>query len=85
MFSLMGAPKNLESHSGPFESVTDRTRPFLNQCSESKYLEVTNLPKSSDQYLELVVPTLECHEKRLVAVQRYSEQYHAVKNTLEAG
>ena len=82
MVSLMGALKNLETPSRLFGSITDRTRPFLNRLSETKYLAVTNFQKAADQYLELVRQTLEFSEKRLVAVQRYSEPYHSVKRRL---
>jgi len=80
----MGALKNLETPSRLFGSITDRTRPFLNRLSETNYLAVTNFQKAADQYLELVRQTLEFSEKRLVAVQRYSEPYHSVKKALEA-
>jgi hypothetical protein len=84
MASFMRAPKDIETLSGLFGSVTDRTRPFLNQCSETKYLAVTNYSKATDQYLALARQALERPEK-LVTSNTCREKYHAVKSAIEAG
>jgi hypothetical protein len=85
MVSLMRAPKDLETLSSLFGSVTDRTRPFLNRCSETKYLAVTDFSKAADQYFILAKQALEGPEKRLVSAKKCRAQYHAVKNALESG
>ncbi|MHA2065920.1 MAG: hypothetical protein ACXABY_16235 [Candidatus Thorarchaeota archaeon] len=80
----MRAPKDLETLNGLFGSVTDRTRPFLNRCSETKYLAVTNYTKATDQYLELARQALESPE-RYISSKTCRDQYLAVKSALEAG
>jgi hypothetical protein len=81
----MRSPKNLETLSGLFGSVTDRTRLFLNRCSETKYLAVTDFSKATDQYLALAKQALEGPGKRIASERRCKEQYHAVKSALESG
>ncbi len=81
----MRAPKDLETLSGLFGSVTHRTRPFLDLCSETKYLAVTNFSKATDQYLELAKQALGGHERRLASAKKCREQYQAVKDALESG
>jgi hypothetical protein len=85
MVSLMRAPKGLETLSGLFGSVTDRTRPFLNRCSETKYLAVTDFSKATDQYFVLAKQALEGPEKKIASARKCREQYLAVKSALESG
>ncbi|MFW9802203.1 MAG: hypothetical protein ACFFFC_06100 [Candidatus Thorarchaeota archaeon] len=44
----MKKPREFQTLSGLFGSVTDRTRPFLSRCSETKYLAVTDFSKATD-------------------------------------
>jgi hypothetical protein len=85
MVSLMRAPRDLGTLSGLFGSVTDRTRPFLNRCSETKYLAVTDFSKATDQYFALARQALEGPERKVVSEEKCREQYHAVKTALESG
>jgi len=81
----MRAPKDLETLSGLFGSVTNRTRPFLNRCSETKYLAVTDFGRAADQYFILARHALEGPKKKLVSTKQCREQYDAVKSALESG
>jgi hypothetical protein len=81
----MRVPKDLETLSGLFGSVTNRTRPFLNRCSETKYLAVTDFNRATDQYFILAKQALEGPEKKLVSAKTCREQYHAVKSALASG
>lgn len=81
----MRVPKDLETLSGLFGSVTNRTRPFLNRCSETKYLAVTDFNRATDQYFILAKQALERPEKKLVSAKKCREQYHAVKSALASG
>ncbi|MFX0055476.1 MAG: hypothetical protein ACFFAX_10850 [Promethearchaeota archaeon] len=81
----MKTPRELETLSGLFGSVTHRTRPFLNQCSETKYLAVTDFNKATDQYFSLARQALEEPRKKHVISKKCREQYLAVKNALRSG
>jgi hypothetical protein len=85
MVLLLKTPRELETLSGLFGSVTDRTRLFLSRCSETKYLAVTDFNKATDQYFSLARQALEGPREKHVASKRCRQQYLAVKNALESG
>jgi hypothetical protein len=85
MVFLLRTPKEIETLSGLFGSVTDRTKPFLNQCSEAKYLAVTDFDKATDQYFSLARQALDWPKKKHVSSQKCREQYLAVRNALNSG
>jgi hypothetical protein len=81
----MRVPKDLETLSGLFGSVTNRTKVFLDRCSETKYLAVTDFGRATDQYFLLAKHALEGPDKKLVSAKKCREQYHAVKSALALG
>jgi hypothetical protein len=85
MVLLLKKPRELETLSGLFRSITDRTRPFLSRYSETKYLAVTDFNKATDQYFSLARQALEGRRKKHVASRECRDQYLAVKNALESG
>ncbi|NHJ14718.1 MAG: hypothetical protein EAX95_13645 [Candidatus Thorarchaeota archaeon] len=81
----MPAPKELEKLGGLFEQASDRSRPFLEKCSETKYLAITDYPKAADQYIVLAKYTLEEQAARYEAKRKCNLQMAAVKTALESG
>jgi hypothetical protein len=77
--------EGLETLSGLFGSVTNRTRPFLHRSSETKYLAVTDFNKATDQYFSLARQALEGPKKKHVSAQKCGEHYLAVKSAIESG
>ncbi|MFW9889803.1 MAG: hypothetical protein ACFFER_16565 [Candidatus Thorarchaeota archaeon] len=80
----MKTPRELETLSGLFGSVTDRTRLFLAQCSETKYLAVMDFNRALDQYISLARQAWDGPRKKQVASQECRQHYLAVKNGLES-
>ncbi len=85
MVSLMKAPKELETLSGLFGSVTSKTRPFLDRCSETKYLAVTDYNRAITQYFDMAKQVLEGPGKRMIFTERCKPEYSAVRSALESG
>jgi hypothetical protein len=55
----MPAPKELERLDGLFNLAADRNRPFLDRCSETKYLAVRDFSRATSVTVELAKQTLE--------------------------
>ncbi|MGD9397319.1 MAG: hypothetical protein PVJ05_12880 [Candidatus Thorarchaeota archaeon] len=55
----MPAPKELERLGGLFNLASDKSRPFLDRCSETKYLAVMDYKRATSITVELARQTLE--------------------------
>lgn len=54
----MPAPKELEKLGGLFDTVTGRSKPFLDRCAQTKFLAVKDYTKAADEFVELARRTL---------------------------
>jgi hypothetical protein len=54
----MPDPKELKRIDGLFNLASTRSRPFLDQCSETKYLAVKDYNLATDQTLKLAMQTI---------------------------
>jgi hypothetical protein len=54
----MPAPKELERLGGLFNLASDKSRPFLDRCSETKYLAVMDYSRATSLTVELAKQTL---------------------------
>ena len=54
----MPAPKELERLGGLFNLSSDKSRPFLDRCSETKYLAVRDYSQATNLTVELAKQTL---------------------------
>ncbi|MFW9768703.1 MAG: hypothetical protein ACFFF9_09680 [Candidatus Thorarchaeota archaeon] len=54
----MPDPKELKRIDGLFNLASARSRPFLDQCSEAKYLAVRDYNRAADETLKLAMQTL---------------------------
>ena len=54
----MPAPKELERLGGLFKLASDKNRPFLNRCAETKYLAVRDYDGATNLTFELARQTL---------------------------
>lgn len=81
----MPAPKELEKLGGLFEKASDRSRLFLERCSETKYLAITDFAKAKNQYIGLARLALEEQKATYEARQSCRSQLAVVKSALETG
>jgi hypothetical protein len=58
MVSQMPAPKELERLGGLFKLASDKNRPFLSRCAETKYLAVKDYDRATNLTFELARQTL---------------------------
>jgi hypothetical protein len=54
----MPAPKELERLGGLFKLASDKNRPFLNQCADTKYLAVKDYQGATNRTFKLAKQTL---------------------------
>jgi len=54
----MPAPKEIERVGSLFSTLSDRSKPFLDQCSKTKFLAVSDYNLATEQYVKLVRQTL---------------------------
>jgi hypothetical protein len=54
----MPEPKEIERVGSLFKSLSNRSKPFLEKCSQTKFLAVNDYNRASDEYVKLVRKTL---------------------------
>jgi len=54
----MPAPREIERVGSLFSKLSDRSKPFLDECSRTKYLAVSDYNRAADEYVKLVRQTL---------------------------
>jgi len=68
-----------------FEKATDRSRDFLDRCSETKFLAVRDFSRAEDEYITLAKRALEAPSKRNMSSTKCKRQLAAVKKALASG
>ena len=81
----MPTPKELERLGGLFEKATTRSQPFLERCTETKYMAVSDFSKAEDEYITMAKGVLEIPSKRKTIQKKCEQQLAAVKSALESG
>ncbi|MFW9960742.1 MAG: hypothetical protein ACFFDV_06985 [Candidatus Thorarchaeota archaeon] len=54
----MPAPREIERVGSLFSTLSDRSKPFLDQCSRTKFLAVSDYNSATEEYVKLVRKTL---------------------------
>ncbi|MBN2230634.1 MAG: hypothetical protein JW779_13680 [Candidatus Thorarchaeota archaeon] len=54
----MPAPRELERLGGLFDSISERSKPFLDECSKTKFLAVSDYSSATSEYMKLVTKAL---------------------------
>jgi uncharacterized UBP type Zn finger protein len=54
----MPEPKEIEIVSSLFNTISNRRKPFLEECSKTKFLAVSDYNRATDEYIKLVRQTL---------------------------
>ena len=70
---------------GLLEKISERNRPFLNRCSETKYLAVSDLARATDEYRDLVRQFLSGKNVAQVKDISYLRECAEVQSALETG
>jgi hypothetical protein len=70
---------------GLLEKISERNRPFLNRCSETKYLAVSDPARATDEYRELVRQVLSGKSVAQVKDGSCQQECAEVLSALEAG
>jgi hypothetical protein len=50
--------REIERVGSLFSAISDRSKPFLEKCSKTKFLAVNDYPSAADEYMKLVRETL---------------------------
>ncbi len=81
----MPTPKELERLGGLFEKATTRSQQFLEKCTETKYMAISDFSKAEDEYITMAKGVLENPGKRKTILKKCEQQLAAVKSALESG
>ncbi len=54
----MPAPREIERVGSLFSTLSDRSKPFLDKCSKTKFLAVSDYNRATDEYVRLARQTL---------------------------
>jgi hypothetical protein len=76
----MPAPKELEKLGDLFDSVTGRSKPFLDRCAQTKFLAVKDYGKAASEFVQLARQTLNVEETDV-----NTDCLEKVKNAVESG
>ncbi len=77
--------RDLERFGNLFEVITGRNRPFLDQCSDTKLLAISDFPRASDDCRTLVRQVLEGPGSMFTTTGTCRQQVDAVRQSLESG
>jgi hypothetical protein len=81
----MPAPKELERVGGLFNLASDRSRPFLDRCSETKYLAVRDYSRASRLTVELAKQTLKEANSGLTSHDDCKRYLVTLRRAVESG
>ncbi|MHA3962798.1 MAG: hypothetical protein AM325_004585 [Candidatus Thorarchaeota archaeon SMTZ1-45] len=81
----MPAPKELERLGNLFTLASERNRPFLDRCSETKYLAVRNYDKATTITVELTKQTLKEANSGLTSLEDYERFHTKLRSVVESG
>jgi len=85
LVSQMPAPKELERLGGLFNLASERNRPFLDRCSETKYLAVRDFSQAASITVELAKQTLEEANAGLKGRADFKRYLNTLQSAVEAG
>ena len=81
----MPAPKELERLGGLFDLASDKNRPFLDRCSETKYLAVMDFKRASNITVELTKQTLKEANSGLTRRNDFRSHLLTLQKAVESG
>jgi hypothetical protein len=81
----MPAPKELERLGGLFNLASERNRPFLDRCSETKYLAVRDYRQATSVTVELAKQTLQEANAGLTGRADFKRYLDTLQSALESG
>lgn len=81
----MPIPEDYRRLGGLFQKATDRTKPFLKKCSDTKYLAVNDFLQAKYEYLELALQAFEGQGVFLRKQAKCKKQLEALRTVLESG
>jgi len=81
----MPAPKELERLGGLFNLASDKSRPFLDRCSETKYLAVRDYDRAASVTFELAKQTLKEANSELTNRTDCQKYLSKLQSAVESG
>ncbi|MHA1935181.1 MAG: hypothetical protein ACW97A_07855 [Candidatus Thorarchaeota archaeon] len=81
----MPVPEDYRRLGGLFQKATNRTLPFLNKCSDTKYLAVNDFTQAKNEYLELALQAFGEQGIFLRKQAKCKKQLEALRIALESG
>lgn len=81
----MPAPKELERLGGLFNLASDKSRPFLDRCSETKYLAVRDYNRATSVTVELAEQTLREANSGLTSSADCKKYLGTLRSAVESG
>lgn len=81
----MPAPKELERLGGLFNLASDKSRPFLDRCSETKYLSVRDYNRATSVTAELAEQTLREANSGLTSSADCKKYLGTLRSAVESG
>ena len=81
----MSNRKELERIGGLFSLASEKHRPFLDRCSETKYLAVRDFGQATSIVVELARQTLQEANGRLLRQDEFKKYINVLQNALESG
>ncbi len=81
----MPASKEIERLGGLFNLASERNRPFLDRCSETKYLAMSDFSRARDEALKLAQQTLKSTTSYLGSSTNFDGHLTAIRNAVETG
>jgi len=77
--------KELERIDGLFDLASSRSRPFLDQCSEAKYLAVRDFNRATDETMKLAMRTLKSADTSFVSSPSLTRTLSQLKTAVKSG
>ena len=85
LVSQMPAPKELERLGGLFNLASERNRPFLDRCSETKYLAVRDYRQATSVTIDLAKQTLQEANAGLTGRVDFKRYLSTLQSAVESG
>ena len=80
----MPAPKQIERVGSLFSTLSDKSKPFLEKCTKTKFLAIVDYDRASDEYVKLARKTLSTKGLGIVDVDDCQGSLSDVKNALDS-
>lgn len=85
MISKMPDPRELERLGGLFNLASERNRPFLDRCSETKYLAMNDYSRATNEALKLAKQTLNSTRLDFGSGTSFDGNLTTIRNAVESG